>query len=189
MEPSVRTKVMVRDVMNSPVITASPDEPIREVARKMREARVGSVVITEGEQPLGIVTEGDIVAKVVAVRRNNPAELKAAEVMSRPLHTIDSERDLTEAARTMRRLGVKRLGVTYKGRLVGMISVSDLIAVTPELIDILSEKGRISAGEMVRVRGYVSGYCDQCNQWSDYLMEIDGRFLCEDCRGETPREE
>lgn len=185
LERHATTKIRVREVMNNPLITGSPDEPVNEIARKMAENRVGSVVIMHDDEVLGIVTDGDIVNKVVA-KNLRPSEVMAEEVMSSPLHTIEANKDVTEAARTMRKLGIKRLGVTYRGHIVGMVSMSDILNVAPELIDIISEKARILRGEITRRRKYVSGYCDLCSQWSDYLLEVDGRYLCEECRGEMP---
>jgi signal-transduction protein with cAMP-binding, CBS, and nucleotidyltransferase domain len=184
LERRTTLKIRVREVMNSPLITGSPEEPINEIARRMAENRVGSVVIMQEDEVLGIVTDGDIVNKVVA-KNLKPSKVRAEEVMSSPLHTIEANKDITDAARMMRRLGIKRLGVVYKGHLVGVISMSDVLNVTPELVDLISEKARIISGESIRRRRYISGYCDSCGQWSDYLLEVDGKYLCEDCRGEV----
>ncbi|NWG09650.1 MAG: CBS domain-containing protein [Nitrososphaerales archaeon] len=188
-EPSVRTRVLVRTIMNSPVVTASPNETSKDLALKMIQYKVGSIVITESDEPVGIVTDGDIALKVAA-RDLKPSEVLAKDIMSSPLHTVDSEIDIREVARIMRNLMIKRLGVTYKNRLVGMVTMSDIVSVTPEVMDVISEKARIVAGEPRKKRGYLAGYCDSCNQWSDYLMEVDGGFQCEVCReGERPPEE
>lgn len=186
-EPSVRTRILVREVMNSPVITCGPRATLKAVAKTMSDHRVGSVVVAESEAPVGIVTDGDIVFKAVS-KDQRPSDVRAGEIMSKPLHTIDGGKDITDAARIMRKLGIKRLGVTYKGALVGIVSVSDLMAVTPELVELVSEKTRILTGEAVRRRGYLAGYCDNCNQWSDYLLEVDGKFLCDECRAEPVAE-
>lgn len=183
LERHTTMKIRVREVMNNPLITGNPNEPVNEIARKMVENRVGSVVIMQDNEVLGIVTDGDIVSKVVA-KNLKPSEVVAEEIMSSPLHTIEANKDVTEAARMMRKLGIKRLGVTYKGHIVGIISMSDVLNVTPELVDILSEKARILRGEVTRRKKYISGYCDLCGQWSDYLLEVDGKYLCEECRGE-----
>ncbi|MCS7116410.1 MAG: CBS domain-containing protein [Nitrososphaerota archaeon] len=185
-EPLIRTKILVREIMNSPVVSAHKDESVKSLAMKMAKSNVGSVIIMESDRHIGIVTDGDIVKKVVA-RGLDPDKVVAGEIMSEPLHTIDGNKDITEAARIMRKVGTKRLGVTYKDRLVGVISVSDLTAITPELCEIMSEKARIMMGESLRYRGYVVGYCDLCNQWSDYLQELDGKFLCEECRAEVQK--
>jgi len=178
------TALKVKDVMNSPIITAFPNESASSIAEKMRRYEVGSVVIVNDDGDIvGIVTDGDLVRKVVAEGRP-PGEVKASEVMSSPAATIDDESDLASAAREMRSKGVKRLVVLHNGRPAGVISMSDIISVFPELLDVLSEKTSIMRGEPVRRNRYVSGFCDQCGRWSDYLMEVDGRFLCEECRAE-----
>jgi signal-transduction protein with cAMP-binding, CBS, and nucleotidyltransferase domain len=180
-ERIVRTRVFVREIMNSPVITAHPEEDVRTVAEKMSRARVGSVVIVDQDLPLGIVTDGDIVSKVVSTN-SMPSEKKVREIMTAPLRMIESEKEIIEAAREMRSARIKRLGVSYKRKLVGMISMSDILSVTPELFEIISEKTRIVTSPDMKQPSYLAGFCDQCNQWSDGLFEIDDRFLCEECR-------
>ncbi len=147
----------------------------------MSGARVGSVVITEDDLPIGIVTDGDIVTKVVS-KDTVPSGVRASEVMSIPVHMIESEKEIIEAARIMRSFKIKRLGVSYRHNLVGIISISDILAITPELFDIISEKARIVTSEATREPSYLAGYCDYCNQWSDVLLEMDNRFICEECR-------
>ena len=185
--PQIRTRVLVREVMNSPVVSASPQDTVRKVANLMAKNNVGSVIVMEGEKPLGMITERDIVLKCV-VRNMSPSRTKAKDLVSKPLHTIEAGKDVTEAARLMRKLGVKRLGVTYKDKLVGIISASDLTAITPELFEVISEKTRIMIGEIRKMSGYLVGYCDFCGQWSDYLSESDGKFICDDCSAEHTKE-
>jgi len=182
-DANMTTRVFVRDVMNSPVISANPEDNLKDIALKMSDHRVGSIVITKNELPTGIVTDWDIVSGGV-VKDIKPGLIKASEIMQ-PLHTIESEETITEAARILRKNNIKRLGVVYKGRLVGIISASDVIAVTPELVDVVSEKAGIIRGEIGRPASNISGYCDECGEWSDMLMYSEGIFTCEECRGET----
>ncbi len=179
------TRVLVRDIMNSPVVTASPDDSLRDIARKMKEEKIGSIVIMENNKPLGIVTDWDIVTGGV-VRDVKPGGIKAGEVM-KDIHTIEGQEGITEAARLLRKHNIKRLGVVYKNKLVGIISSSDVIAVTPDLVDVVSEKAAIIRGELgiARPAGKVSGYCDECGEWSDLLQYDEGTFICEVCRGES----
>jgi CBS domain-containing protein len=179
------TRVLVRDIMNSPVVTASPDDSLRDIARKMKEEKIGSIVIMENNKPLGIVTDWDIVTGGV-VKDVKPGGIKAGEVM-KDIHTIEGQEGITEAARLLRKHNIKRLGVVYKNKLVGIISSSDVIAVTPDLVDVVSEKAAIIRGELgiARPAGKVSGYCDECGEWSDLLQYDEGTFICEVCRGES----
>lgn len=181
-DANMTTRVLVRDIMNSPVISAALTDNVNEVAVKMRDHKVGSIIIMDGETPVGIVSDWDIVSNAV-VTDSKPSTLKAADIMQQ-LHSVEGEEGVTEAARLLRQHNIKRLGVIYKQRLVGIISASDVIAVTPDLVDVISEKAAIVRGETGRSAGLISGYCDECGEWSDLLQFADGTFSCEECRGE-----
>jgi len=104
---------------------------------------------------------------------------------------VDPDETLSEAARRMSRLNIRRMGVIYKGNLVGIISSKDILAITPELIEIMQEKARIEGEAAAREANEhppLAGYCDQCGQWADDLQEIEGRFICEECRIEHSSE-
>ena len=182
-DANMTTRVLVRDIMNSPVISASPHDTIKDIATKMREERIGSIIIMENEKAVGIVTDWDIVSNAV-IKDIKPTMVKASDIMQK-LHTIEGEEGITEAARILRQHNIKRLGVVYKNRLVGIISTSDVIAVTPDLVDVISEKASLMRGEIGRSAGNVSGYCDECGEWSDLLQFDEGTFSCEECRGEV----
>jgi CBS domain-containing protein len=184
-DANMTTRVLVRDIMNSPVVSASPNDTIHDIAKKMKEENIGSIVIMEKDKPVGIVTDWDIVTRAI-VNDSKPSQVKAKDVM-KEIYTIESEASITEAARLLRKHNIKRLGVVYKNRLVGIISSSDVIAVTPDLVEIVSEKAAIIRGELgiVRPASNVSGYCDECSEWSDLLQYDEGTFICEVCRGES----
>jgi CBS domain-containing protein len=182
-DANMTTRVLVRDIMNSPVVSASPRDTIKDIAIKMKEERIGSIVVIENEKPVGIVTDWDIVSNAV-IKDIKPTMVKASDIMQK-LHTIEGEEGITEAARILRQHNIKRLGVVYKNRLVGIISASDVIAVTPDLVDVISEKAALMRGEIGRTAGNISGYCDECGEWSDLLQFDEGTFSCEECRGEA----
>jgi CBS domain-containing protein len=182
--------MLVKDAMSSPVFTVDEKLTVDKAAGLMDQHELGCVIVTgKDEKPIGIITEKDMVSHVVA-KNILPRKLTAKDVMSKPLMTIGSEITLSEAARTMSRLNIRRLGVMYKGNLVGIISSKDILSVTPELIEIISETARIenpSAEETVE-SAPLAGYCDRCAAWSDSLKEMEGEFLCEDCRAERAGE-
>jgi len=186
-EIGIRERMLVKDVMSSPVVTINENEPAQKAAQLMDKHNVGCiVVISKQGKPLGIITERDLVIRVLA-RNSQPSRLVAKEVMTSPLITVDPDENLSEAARRMSRLNIRRLGVMYKGNLVGLVSSKDILAITPELLDIIQEKARIEgakAMEAVSESPPLAGYCDQCGGWSDNLEEVEGNFLCEDCRVE-----
>ena len=110
--------------------------------------------------------------------------------MTTPLVTIEPDATITEAARRMNRLHVRRLGVIYKGDLIGIITSKDVLGVMPELIEIILERSRIEdasrAEEIEEVP--LSGYCDRCNIYSESLKERNGQNICDECRVELEEE-
>lgn len=186
-EIGIRPRMLVKDVMTSPVITVDEETPIDKTAQLMDKHVVGCIIVTSKEgKPLGIITERDFVTRVLA-KNIQPADLTAKEVMTSPLITIDPDEKLNEVARRMSQLNIRRLGVMYKGDLVGIISSKDILNITPELIEIIQEKARIEGETAVEVASESSpmaGYCDHCGQWSDALKEVEGNFLCEECQEE-----
>ncbi len=182
-------EVRVKDVMSSPVIEASYDESLESIAKKMEKYHIGSVVVTRDGEPIGVITKRDIIDKVVA-RDLKPSEVKAHNIMSTPLHTADPDLLVDEALRKMNRLKVSRLVVVYKEKVMGIISLKDILQVTPEILDIVREKLRIEGAHLPRSsEGLVEGYCDACGEWSDMLVRIDDQLLCEECRLELEKSE
>ncbi|MFQ6068418.1 MAG: cyclic nucleotide-binding/CBS domain-containing protein [Candidatus Bathyarchaeia archaeon] len=189
-EIGLRTRMLVKDVMSSPVITVDETETVDKVAQYMEMQQLGCIIVTDKEgRPLGIITERDLVTRVLA-KNKLPSKLVAKDVMTTPLITISPGETLSNAARQMSRLNVRRLGVVYKGDLVGIISSKDVLAITPELIETIQEKARIEGANMEEMveSSPMAGYCDRCAQWSSRLKEVEGEFLCEDCRTENQGE-
>jgi len=189
-EIGIRARMLVKDIMTSPVITIDEDEPVNKAAQLMDQHNLGCIIVTSKQgKPLGIITERDLVARVLA--KSQPSTLTAKEVMSSPLITVDPDETLSEAARRMSQLNIRRLGVMYKGNLVGIISSKDILAITPELIEIIQERARIERDAVVEgAPEYppLAGYCDRCGRWSDALREVEGSFLCDECQAELKAE-
>lgn len=196
-EIGLRSKMLAKDVMSSPVVTSHESEPISEVAQQLDKHGLGCVIVTNKEdKPVGIITEKDLVSRVLA-KNAKPDSLKAEEVMSSPLITVDPDTPIAEVARKMSKVNVRRLGVVYKGRLVGIISSKDVIGVMPELLEMIQEQARIevekkreeeSEEEKEEVSA-LAGHCDHCGEWSENLSENNSEYLCEECQTESESEE
>jgi CBS domain-containing protein len=189
----LRSRMLVKDVMSSPVITINENAPANRVAELMDKHGLGCIIVISKERkPLGIITERDLVRRVL-VKNIKPDSFKAKEVMTSPLITVEPDEKISEAARRMSRLNIRRLGVMYKGQLVGVLSSKDALSVMPELIEISQEQALIEgenrAQEAEGESTPLAGYCDRCGGWSDNLKENDGEFLCEDCRAELESKE
>jgi CBS domain-containing protein len=186
-EIGLRTTMLVKDTMSSPVVTTDENAPSNKVARLMDENKVGAVVVTSKEgKPLGIITEKDLVIRVLS-KNLTPSAVKAKDIMTTPLVTIEPEATISEAARKMSSMNIRRLGVLYKGNLAGLVSSKDILSVMPELIEIIQERNRIESADRPEETEEVeetplSGYCDRCGVYSDNLKDVNGQNLCEDCR-------
>jgi CBS domain-containing protein len=185
-EIGLRTRMVVKDVMSSPVVTLDEDATSNKVADLMDENELGCVIVTNKKgQPVGIITERDLVIRVLT-KNLKPDAVKAKEIMTSPLVTIEPEATISEAARRMSRLNIRRLGVIYKGNLVGVVSSKDILGVMPELIEIIQERTRIEDATEEETAETeetpISGYCDRCGVFSENLRDVNGQNLCEDCR-------
>jgi len=189
-EIGLRTKMLVKDVMSSPVVTMNENEASNKAAVVMDKSDLGSIIVTnKAGNSIGIITERDLVSRVLA-KNLKPDTVKAKEIMTTPLVTIEPDATITEAARRMNRLDIRRLGVIYKGNLVGIISSKDILGVMPELIETIQERSRIEDANRTEETEEtpVSGYCDRCNVYSESLKERNGQNICDECRTELDQE-
>lgn len=191
-EIGLRTRMLVKDVMSSPVLTTSEEVQANSIAKLMNDNKLGCVIVSNKDgKPLGIITERDLVVRVIA-KNLQPAAVKAKDIMTTPLATIEPEATISDAARRMSRLDIRRLGVIYKDDLVGLISSKDILGVMPELIEIIQERSLIEGNRTEDPETEEtprSGPCDHCGVYSENLKEKNGQTLCEDCRIETENEQ
>ncbi|MCK4398481.1 MAG: CBS domain-containing protein [Methanophagales archaeon] len=120
----------VRDIMAYPAITEDEDVSVAEIAKEMKMSGISCVVITKGDNPVGIVTDRDIVTKVI-MKGRDPGEVKAKEIMSSPLMTIESDASLGRAGKVLIEKGIRRLPVIENGELVGIVSLRNIVTREP----------------------------------------------------------
>jgi len=113
-------------MMSRRILSVSPAVPVVEAARVMGEAKVGALLVAEGTQYVGIITESDLVRKVLAAGRD-AARMLVSEVMIAPIITIEIDRSAHDASDLMAERAIRHLAVTEDGRIVGMLSVRDLL--------------------------------------------------------------
>jgi CBS domain-containing protein len=131
--------VLVRDVMSKNVRVVRPDSSAKEVVATMNKFDIGSVVVVQGERPVGIITERDILKRIVEPCLA-PETLTARQIMSSPVITIDENASINEAAKLMAKKGIKRLLVTRNNdKLVGIITFTDIVTKVPDMLSILEE--------------------------------------------------
>ncbi|MBZ4019648.1 CBS domain-containing protein [Streptomyces purpurogeneiscleroticus] len=111
--------------MSCPAVTVPAEMPLEAVARQMDEYGVGSVVVTEHGAPCGVVTDRDLAVR--ALGGGLDPDMRVAAIMSAPVITVHADDDIHQAYRTFRRSGVRRLPVLEGQRVVGMLTVDDML--------------------------------------------------------------
>ncbi|RZN36854.1 MAG: CBS domain-containing protein [Methanophagales archaeon ANME-1-THS] len=120
----------VKEIMSFPAITEDEDASVTRIVKHMEQSRVGSIVITRGGKPVGIIVDHDIAAKVILTDRN-PDEVKAKEIMSSPLISVGSDASVEDACELFARRGIRRLPVIEGKKLVGIISLRNIVTREP----------------------------------------------------------
>ena len=179
----VKNNIIVKDVMIKPAIVIQYDKKTNDAARVMSRNRVGSVIVVKDENPIGMLTDTDIIKKVVAESKK-PEETNIKEIMSTPLIFISPEKSIEEAEEIMRNLRIKRLAVIEKNKIVGVISNTDIAKTCPEMMDFLRFRTVMREQGPNLEEAISSGICDLCGNYSHELTYVNDQWLCEECREE-----
>ena len=180
--------MFVKDIMEVNVVTMPPDASVLDVSKSMTEMDIGSVIIIDKERPVGIITESDIVRRVIAEEKDAKTTL-ASEIMSSPIIHVEPGTGLTDAMRVMAKSNTRRVAVLKNNTLAGIITSRDILRWSPELIDILVESLRLRNEEAARDRSdeddeliAYGGECSSCGEYSTDLVLQDAEYFCESCR-------
>jgi len=174
-------EVFVRDIMSRPPIIAKESDTAMTAAKLMMKHDVGCIIVVDkAGKPSGIITERDIVERV-ASKNLVPSDVKVTDAMSKPIIGVLPSTRVNDAAKQMNQSKIRRLAVIDGGKLVGILTMKDILEVTPALMDLISEKSRVSGLESPRSKSSLAGYCDNCETWSEDLVQKEGVFLCREC--------
>jgi len=128
----------VEDVMVEEVMTIDEEATVKKAVELMNKHEIGCLIVMREGKPSGILTERDLLKRVLAESRD-PEKIKVLEVMSKPLVVGRPHMDVEDAARLMFKMKIKKLPVVEKGRLLGLVTLTDLVRVQPQMISILKK--------------------------------------------------
>ena len=172
--------VLVKEAMKSNPVTVKPKTTVKEAANLMKKRKIGNCIVIE-DKPIGIITESDILRKVVA-EDFRASEITVEEIMQTPLIIIDPYVDIEKAMQTMIKCNIRRLPVIENNELIGIITIKDILRLSPILLEINREWSEIQGVDKAHWKKQIfSGKCEDCNTLSANLKNVDGRLLCEDC--------
>jgi len=178
----MKTDVTVADIMSDNPAIISRKGSIMDAAREMKGESVGSLLIVEKGMPIGIVTERDIIHKVVAEGKS-PQDILVEELMNAPLVTISPAASLEDAIRLMGLHQIRRLPVVENGMLIGIATERDMLQVSPMLLDVARELAVINPEGECPLGNHeeLAGKCEGCGMLVNRLSEVDGHLFCESC--------
>jgi len=118
---------LVSDIMKKKVISIDEAKTIKDAANMMNAARIGSIIITKDDTPVGILTERDFVTKIVA--EEIPLSTPLFKVMTKPLLVIGPDQTVWEAAEIMKNMEIHRVAVQEGNKIIGMVTTTDLVKI------------------------------------------------------------
>jgi len=142
---------LVSAYMTPSFVQVSADETVTQAAKEMKNSGATEAIVVRDGVPLGIVTERDILYKVVAAGAN-PSSMRVKDIMTSPVETVEESAKVGEAIAKMSKLGVRRLGVTRNGKLAGMVTQKAMVA--GDL------SGHVALPELASPNRFTCPYCD-----------------------------
>ncbi|MGA1875630.1 MAG: cyclic nucleotide-binding/CBS domain-containing protein [bacterium] len=116
----------IGEYMSSPVLTIDADSTVKEAAKHMGANHVGALLVKKGDEYVGIVTDSDMARKIIG-KGLDPEATRVSEIMSQPIMSIDRFLPIEQADEMMQKGNIRHLAVTEEEKIVGVLSVKDLI--------------------------------------------------------------
>lgn len=200
----MESELSVRDVLTTDYVGVSESDAVLDVVSLMRDERTSCALVVRGAEPVGIVTEWDVLGLVDDER--DPAETTVGDAMTTPVITVGPDRSLTDVATTMARQNIRNVIVEDGDGIVGLVTQRDVIAaassfqatMTPSrsseppvdrdrgIADPMTAHTTVEGDARVLPNGgdeyTTQGVCEACGSLADALWDANGQLVCADCR-------
>lgn len=183
---NIHTDLPVSEIMSRELIMIRDNASSWEAARLMTQHKIGSViVINEEGLVFGILTERDLLTRAV-VQYHDLKTLPVGRIASRPIVSVTRNTSTFKALKLMRDMRIRRLVVVENSTPVGILTVSDVLRIVPELVGILQELMQVHRNNDTIWREEegtipLGGYCEVCGEWSEFCTAYAGLILCSTC--------
>nr|WP_266077760.1 CBS domain-containing protein [Haladaptatus caseinilyticus] len=175
-------------MMTREYVGVSESDSVLGAVQLMQSEGVGSVVVLRGREPVGIMTESDVLDLIADER--DPAETTVADVMTSPVVSMRADRSLADAAGMMAQQGIRRIVVTRDDELVGVLTERDVISASaspssissarePDMDDELGRTMKTNGGDAEYTGQSI---CEVCGKLTRELTNVNGQLVCTDCR-------
>ena len=181
----MKTGYKVYDCMTTKPISVSSEASLQECSKVMAQNHVGALVIKDNHQSKGLITEQDIVRKVLA-KGINPLTKKVKDFMETKLATISPSEDIYDALIKMRDSNIRHLPVVEHGKMVGLLTLKDILKIEPQLFELLVEKFELREETRKPINRIISNeaICQGCGAYAEDVKKVKGSLLCERCAAE-----
>lgn len=181
-------EVTVADIMTREPIMISPKTNLLECARKMVKKKVGSLLIVDGKKLVGFISRQDILWALIKKSKEDLNSIQAGDISPKKIATTKPTATIRQVLSKMKKLKFDRLPVIQDKKLVGIITVRDILNFNPEFYPELEEFAKIreETQKLKRLREIKAkkvvqeGICSQCGNYGS-LYDVDGVLLCESC--------
>lgn len=183
-KPTTEATILVKEIMSKPPITIDPNKSVRRAAILMKKNRKGFLVVTKKGKPVGVVSDSDLINKII-VKKKDAIKTKVKDIMGKPLITVSPGSDAMEAVEKMKKSNVHRLPVVRNGKVIGVLSLTDVARASPDMQYLLEYRQKMKTSPIEIAEETTSGICDSCGNYSESLTRVsDGSWLCSHCQDE-----
>ena len=181
----MKTGYKVYDCMTTKPISVSSEISLEECAKVMTLNHVGALVIKDAHESKGLITEQDIVRKVIS-KGINPLTKKVRDFMETKIITISRNDDIYDALIKMRDSNIRHLPVVDNGKMVGLLTLKDILKIEPQLFELLVEKFELREETRKPINRVIpnEAICQGCGAYAEDIKKIKGSLLCERCAKE-----
>lgn len=178
--------VKVGDLMTRNYVSVGPEDTLQKCAKTMIKKRVGGVLVESKDELKGIITEKDIVWAIVKKKRADLSKILVKDLMKKKVRTIKPSANVAEVLERMRKTKHRRFPVVEKGKLVGIITLKDILKINPNLYEMIADTVKIKEHKKKMKKGgdmrmpVKKGYCEECGK-KDLLYKDDDMLVCMNC--------
>jgi len=178
----MKTGIKVYDSMTEQPIFLTPDDTVEHCAEEMEKHHVGTIIIKEEENIVGIISEQDIVRDIIA-KKINPIGVQLKNHMQKKLITITPDKDIFDALMLMRDYNIRHLPVIDEGKIIGLLTIKDILKIEPQLFELLTEKIELreEAKKPISRNASGEGVCELCGSYTDKIVEKNESRVCNNC--------
>jgi CBS domain-containing protein len=185
----LKTNIKVCDAMTRKPIAVSMADSVKKCVELMKKNSVGSLVVKDNDKLHGMITYKSLVHNVI-LNELDVNKTKAKDILKTDYVTISPDIDIFDAIVKMKDLDKRQMPVvTKEGKLVGLLTLKDILKIEPQLFEMMVEKIQLREEDdkpVIRAKT-AEGTCDYCGEYFEKLNEYEGQLICKGCRDEEVR--